>query len=94
MARIWPAYEGKTANRVGPWADLPLQEAVALFELRSQDKVSDLDTTPRFGDVNRDLWYLGHKGNRFVLRDGKIAKMDVWNDSAEILLIRAGLAKP
>ena len=32
--------------------------------------------------------------DRFVLRDGKIVKMDVWNDSAEILLIRAGLAKP
>jgi hypothetical protein len=61
MARIWPAYEGKTANRGGPWADLPLQDAVPLFELRPQDKVADLDVTPRFGDVNRDLWYLGHK---------------------------------
>jgi hypothetical protein len=61
MARIWPAYEGKSANRVGPWADLPLQEAVSLFELRPPDKVSDLDVTPRFGDVNRDLWYLGYK---------------------------------
>ena len=30
--------------------------------------------------------------DRFVVLRGKIVKMDVWNDSAEILLIRAGLA--
>lgn len=30
--------------------------------------------------------------DRFVVRDGKIVRMDVWNDSAEILLVRAGLA--
>jgi hypothetical protein len=32
--------------------------------------------------------------DRFVLVDGKITRMDVWNDSAEWLLVRAGLAKP
>ena len=32
--------------------------------------------------------------DRFVVRHGKIVRMDVWNDSAEMLLIRAGLAKP
>jgi len=32
--------------------------------------------------------------DRFVVRHGKIVRMDVWNDSAELLLIRAGLAKP
>jgi ketosteroid isomerase-like protein len=32
--------------------------------------------------------------DRFVVRGGKIVKMDVWNDSAEILLIRADLAQP
>lgn len=31
--------------------------------------------------------------DRFVVRAGKIVRMDVWNDSAEILLVRAGLAK-
>ena len=35
------------------------------------------------------------EGNRFVDRyalvDGKITRMDVWNDSAELLLTRAGL---
>ena len=30
--------------------------------------------------------------DRYVVRRGKIVKMDVWNDSAEILLSRAGLA--
>ena len=32
--------------------------------------------------------------DRFVVRHGKIVRMDVWNDSAEILLIRAGFAQP
>ena len=30
--------------------------------------------------------------DRYVVRHGKIARMDVWNDSAEWLLVRAGLA--
>jgi hypothetical protein len=29
--------------------------------------------------------------DRYVVRDGKIVSMDVWNDSAERLLLRAGL---
>jgi len=32
--------------------------------------------------------------DRYVLRRGKITSMEVWNDSAEWLLVRAGLAKP
>ena len=32
--------------------------------------------------------------DRYVVRHGKIVKMEVWNDSAEWLMIRAGLAKP
>jgi hypothetical protein len=32
--------------------------------------------------------------DRYVVKDGLIAQMDVWNDSAEWLLVRAGLAKP
>jgi ketosteroid isomerase-like protein len=32
--------------------------------------------------------------DRYVVRHGKIVKMEVWNDSAEALLVRAGLAKP
>lgn len=31
--------------------------------------------------------------DRYVLKHGKIVRMEVWNDSAEILLARAGLAK-
>jgi hypothetical protein len=30
--------------------------------------------------------------DRYVVRHGKITQMDVWNDSAEWLLVRAGLA--
>lgn len=32
--------------------------------------------------------------DRYVVRDGLIVQMDVWNDSAECLLVRAGLARP
>lgn len=32
--------------------------------------------------------------DRYVVRHGKIVKMEVWNDSAEWLMIRAGLAGP
>jgi ketosteroid isomerase-like protein len=32
--------------------------------------------------------------DRYVVRHGKIVKMEVWNDSAEWLMVRAGLAKP
>jgi hypothetical protein len=32
--------------------------------------------------------------DRYVVRHGLIVKMDVWNDSAEWLLVRAGLAQP
>jgi len=42
-----------------------------------------LDGTPFAGNRYVD---------RYVLRGGKIAQMQVWNDSAEILLVRAGLA--
>lgn len=31
--------------------------------------------------------------DRYVVRDGKIVQMDVWNDSAEWLLARAGLCE-
>lgn len=32
--------------------------------------------------------------DRYVVRHGKIVDMQVWNDSAEWLLVRAGLAEP
>ena len=32
--------------------------------------------------------------DRYVVKRGKIVKMEVWNDSAEWLLVRAGLVKP
>ena len=32
--------------------------------------------------------------DRYVVRRGKIVQMEVWNDSAEALLVRAGLVKP
>jgi hypothetical protein len=32
--------------------------------------------------------------DRYVVRNGLIVKMDVWNDSAERMLLRAGLCEP
>lgn len=32
--------------------------------------------------------------DRYVVRRGKITQMDVWNDSAERMLLRAGLCEP
>jgi hypothetical protein len=31
--------------------------------------------------------------DKFIVRDGKLIRTDVWNDSAEILLAKAGLAE-
>lgn len=31
--------------------------------------------------------------DRYIVRQGKIVQMDVWNDSAEWMLVRAGLAE-
>jgi hypothetical protein len=61
MAKIWPVYEGERPTIGGPWARLPMSEAIALFELRPSDFVSDSETTPRFGPPDRDLTYVGFK---------------------------------
>lgn len=61
MAKIWAVYEGKEPTVGDPWARIPVLEAVALFELRPDDYVSDATKTPRFGDVDRDLAYAGFK---------------------------------
>lgn len=61
MAKVWPVYEGRRPTYGEPWADLPLSDAISLFELQQHDFLSDLETTPRFGDVRRDLTWLGYK---------------------------------
>jgi hypothetical protein len=61
MAKVWPVYEGREPTRGGPWAEIPLLEAVELLGLRKRDFVSPLEKTPRFGDPSRDLWYLGYQ---------------------------------
>lgn len=61
MANIWRVYEGKEPTTGDPWVRLPVSEAVALFQLQPTDFVSDLEITPRFGDVNRDFPYAGFK---------------------------------
>jgi hypothetical protein len=61
MADIWRVYEGKEPTRGRPWATLPLDEAIALLELRPEHYISDPSRTPRFGPQDRDLSLLGYK---------------------------------
>lgn len=61
MAKIWPVYEGKEPTRGDPWADVPVAEAIRLFQLRPDYLQSGLSSTPRFGDAERDLWYAGFR---------------------------------
>jgi hypothetical protein len=77
MAKIWPVYEGKHPTYGSPWAELPLGEAIRLFELRANDFVTNFDTTPRFGDANRDLTWTGFK-HIVVEIDPKEAKEVNW----------------
>jgi hypothetical protein len=61
MAKIWAVYEGREPTIGGPWARLPLLEAIDLLELRPDDHVSELELTPRFGDLESDGTYAGFK---------------------------------
>jgi hypothetical protein len=61
MAKIWPIYEGREPTRGEPWADLPVRDAAVLFKLKPSDFVSDLETTPLFGDKDRDKSFSGYQ---------------------------------
>jgi hypothetical protein len=61
MAKIWPVYDGSRPTVGAPWAELTLADAISIFEVRKTDLVSDLTTTPHFGDIQRDLTFAGFK---------------------------------
>jgi hypothetical protein len=61
MANIWRVYEGREPTEGGPWGRLPLSAVIAAFDLQPDDFVSDLDHTPRFGDLKRDLRHTGFR---------------------------------
>ena len=61
MAKIRPVYEAKEHTLGAPSAEIPISEAIALFELRPTDFISDLPRTPRGGNVDRDLNLVGSK---------------------------------
>lgn len=61
MAKVWPVYEGYRTTIGEPWADIPLSDAIEIFELQAQDFLSDLGTIPRFGNTNHDLTFVGFK---------------------------------
>jgi hypothetical protein len=45
MADIWPVYEGREPTRGEPWLSLPLEDAIALFELKPLQFISDSSRT-------------------------------------------------
>lgn len=59
MAKIWPVSEGREHTPPDPWAEIPISEAISLFELRSEDRVADLEAPLRFSDPDRDLRIAG-----------------------------------
>ena len=71
MARILPIYEGSEPAPREHWVDLPVSEAVALFELRPGDFLSELSRIPRFGELDRDLWYRGFKHILVQIEEGE-----------------------
>ena len=71
MANVWRVYEGKEPTMGGPWVRLPLDAAIAAFDLQSGDFVSDLEHTPRFGDERRDLRHAGFRHIVVEVEDGE-----------------------
>ena len=61
MAKIWAVYEGKEPTYGGPWAMLPLADAIKLLKVDPKGFLSDPSTTPRFGDAGRDDRISGYK---------------------------------
>jgi hypothetical protein len=78
MAKIWPVYEGSEPTQRGPWAELPLSDAITLLELRDSDHVADLAAVPQFGPTDRDLWHLGHK-HVIIEVDSTEGRKSGWN---------------
>jgi ketosteroid isomerase-like protein len=61
----------------------------------TEDETVVYQTGTLFGEWPDGAKFEGNRYvDRYVVRRGKIVQMEVWNDSAEWLLVRAGLAKP
>ena len=61
----------------------------------SEDETVVYQTGTLYGEWPDGTKFEGNRYvDRYVVRRGRIAVMEVWNDSAEWLLLRAGLAKP
>ena len=61
MAKVWPVYEGKRPTTREPWAVLPLDDAVRVLDLEPEHFLMDLSSTPKFGDMERDLTWVGYR---------------------------------
>lgn len=61
MAKVWPVYDGYPNTVGGPWAELPLDDAIRVLDLRPEHFLMDRSLTPKFGDVKRNLTWLGYQ---------------------------------
>jgi hypothetical protein len=61
MAKIWPVYDGKRPTSGDQWAEVSLEEAVSLFDLKQDQFVSGLTVKPRSGDADRDTTWAGYR---------------------------------
>ncbi len=61
MAKVWPVYEGKEPTVGRPWAVLPLDDAIRVLDLEPEHFLMDLSRTPKFGDIERDLTWVGYR---------------------------------
>jgi hypothetical protein len=75
MAKVWPVYDGRDPTRE-PWAVLPLKDASRVLDLEPRHFLADLSHSPKFGDVERDLWWLGFR--HVVVEVGRGEAKDLW----------------
>lgn len=78
MAKVWPVFDGNDGSASKPWAVIPFEESVDLFNLQKEDLIPDLKNIPRFGSQKESLWFLGYK-NVVVEVDSKEARKAKWS---------------
>jgi hypothetical protein len=58
VAKIWPANEAGRATTGGPWAVLPLVEAVPLLSLEPEHLLTDRSDSPGLGDTEENTTWV------------------------------------
>jgi len=61
MAKVWPVYEGSPSTVGKPWAELPLEDSVRVFDLSVSHFIAPLGGLPNVGDSKENLTWKGYK---------------------------------